>query len=114
MTVKTPTAPDTSATTAPTTSAMCTGFAFEEAGSTRREHGARHVRPRGAHATSALGSTLVARGRAEVGVVARAGDDEHAPVDVQDVDVAGRRAGSARPRARPPRCVPLAARPPAR
>ena len=55
------------------------GFAFEEAGGEDRGQEVAHDRISG----SGEGA-LVAR---QIGVLAGAGDDQHAPVDVQDVDV---------------------------
>ena len=90
ITVKTPTTPVTIATAAPTASATWTaslskkpGAKTKNAALTRHRADFRHARAR------RLGEVVLDRllAAVQVGVVARAGDDQHAAVDVDHVDV---------------------------
>ena len=79
MTVNTPTTPVTTATSAPTARAMCTASLSKKPGGEDRGQEVAHDGDPGAGE-----GALMAR---EIGVLAGAGDDQHATVDVQDVDV---------------------------
>ena len=94
ITVNIPTAPDTTAATAPTTTATCTTSLAKNPGSITGASTALGAWP----PTRALTRRSPAREHdyvvpvladlRSVGLIARSGDDEHAPVHVQDVDVA--------------------------
>ena len=113
ITVKTPTTPATIATAVPTASATCTASLSQKPGAKTKKAGSwRHLvglaRRRGGEVV--LDRLLAA---VEVGVVARAGDDQHPPVDVDHVDVVAVEAAED-VRADHLLAVPLAARPFAR
>ena len=79
MTVNTPTTPVTTATSAPTARAMCTASLSKNPGAKIGDRKWLTTGP-----PDSREDALVAR---QVGVLAGAGDDQHAAVDVQDVDV---------------------------